>query len=138
LYITVNVVKFSHSSKINFLKNSECDPVFEKILWPNSIYAYDNINGLFKFWYWLFRAKSVTKITTCVCTQRKKYMCTILRTIIFLWDRRLNSGIFTFKAGTQLLEPCSNPFCSDYIGDGITRTICLGWSWPSILPLSAP
>jgi hypothetical protein len=35
------------------------------------------------------------------------------------------------------LSHASNPFCSAYFGDGVSRAICLDWPWIEILPISA-
>jgi hypothetical protein len=37
-------------------------------------------------------------------------------TFFFWWDWGLNSGLWAWKAGTLLLKPHFNPFCSGYFG----------------------
>jgi hypothetical protein len=34
------------------------------------------------------------------------------------------------------LNHTSSPFCSGYFGDGVSWTICLGWPWTAVLPVS--
>jgi hypothetical protein len=56
--------------------------------------------------------------------------------LFFWWDWDLNSGLWPFKAGAIPLEYTSSPFCPGYFGDGVSWTICLGWPWTLILPIS--
>jgi hypothetical protein len=37
----------------------------------------------------------------------------------------------------QSMSHTSSPFCCGYFGDEVSWTICLGWSWMMIFPLSA-
>jgi hypothetical protein len=34
------------------------------------------------------------------------------------------------------LNHTSSPFCSGYFGDRVSWTICLGWPWTAVLPVS--
>jgi hypothetical protein len=57
------------------------------------------------------------------------------------------TGVWTqgFVLAKQVLEKqvlyylshISSLFCSGYLGDGFSQTICLGWPWTTILPISA-
>jgi hypothetical protein len=49
----------------------------------------------------------------------------------------LNLGLRPCKAHALCLSHTSSPFFSGYFGDRILRTICLGWPWTSIFPISA-
>jgi hypothetical protein len=49
----------------------------------------------------------------------------------------LNSGLPTFKAGALPLESHLSPFCSGYVGDGVSGTIFPGWPQTAILPVSS-
>jgi hypothetical protein len=53
--------------------------------------------------------------------------------IFFWWDWGLNSRLHTFYH----LNPNSSSFCSGYFVDGVSWTICLGWLWTPIFPVSA-
>jgi hypothetical protein len=46
-------------------------------------------------------------------------------------------GFMLIKEAFYHLSHTSSPFCSGYFGDGISRTICLGWPWISILLILA-
>jgi hypothetical protein len=63
------------------------------------------------------------------------------RLFFFLWwNLGLNLGLHTCKAGTLLLKPKLRPFCSGYLGDGVSLTIPSiprGWSQTTILLTSA-
>jgi hypothetical protein len=62
--------------------------------------------------------------------------------ICFLVEQSLNSGYRTCKAHLYCLSHArlyclshtSSPFCSGYFGDGISRTICPGWTQNSHPP----
>jgi hypothetical protein len=67
------------------------------------------------------------------------------------WDEISLAFLFLFFGGTRVwtqgftlakqalyrLSNTSSPFCSGYFGDGISQTICMGWSWTVILPVLA-
>jgi hypothetical protein len=44
---------------------------------------------------------------------------------------------FELKETLFCLKHASSPFCSSYFGDGVLRSIFLGWPGTSILPISA-
>jgi hypothetical protein len=51
----------------------------------------------------------------------------------------LGFEVRAIKFAKQMLycsSHASSPFCSDYFGDGVLRTICLCWPWPLILLIS--
>jgi hypothetical protein len=54
----------------------------------------------------------------------------------FLWYWDLNWGPCTLHL-LYCLSHTSSPFCSGYFGDGVLRTICLGWLQTLILLISA-
>jgi hypothetical protein len=52
------------------------------------------------------------------------------------------TGVWTqgFMFANQALYCLSlnfSPFCSSYFGDGVSRTLCLGWPQTAIIPISA-
>jgi hypothetical protein len=51
------------------------------------------------------------------------------------WD--LNQGLQACKEALYYLSHTSSTFFSGYFGDGVSQTICPGWSWAVILPVSA-
>jgi hypothetical protein len=52
----------------------------------------------------------------------------------YVWG--LNSGHHACKAGAYHFSHASSLFCSGYLGDWVSWTICLGWPWTMILPIS--
>jgi hypothetical protein len=62
---------------------------------------------------------------------------------LFWWVWTLNSvsnwtqfELYTYKACTPPVEPCLQSICSAYFGDRVSETICSGWHWATILPIS--
>jgi hypothetical protein len=49
----------------------------------------------------------------------------------------LYSGLCTAKLAFYLLSHSSRPFCSSYFEDRVLWTICQGWLWTTVLPISA-
>jgi hypothetical protein len=64
---------------------------------------------------WQMRLKSNKKSLN---EEKPRLHCWILPNFFFFfwWDWGLNSGLWAWKAGTLLLKPHFNPFCSGYFG----------------------
>jgi hypothetical protein len=64
--------------------------------------------------------------------KQKRYSMLTVFSCCFWWDWHLNSGLHTLP-----LEPHLQSICCSYFGDGVSRTICPGWSWIMIFLISA-
>jgi hypothetical protein len=55
----------------------------------------------------------------------------------WVWSFGLRASCVRAKQALYHLIHVSNPFCSGYFGDGVSRTICPGWPQTEILQISA-
>jgi hypothetical protein len=68
---------------------------------------------------------SVSWVVRITCVSHRGPAC-----LFFFFETGLNSGLRTCKAGAL-------PFCSGYFEGGVSWAICLGWSWITIVTISA-
>jgi hypothetical protein len=72
---------------------------------------------------------TVYQVCVCVCV----CVCVWQQGRYEAWTQ----GFAFTKVVLYHLRHTSSPFCSGYFGDGVWRTICWGWPWTMIFPISA-